>query len=112
IYGIDFRSHGQSELGDVSDWNGFQRDVDCAFEKISQHSGHSSFIGIGISSGASAHILNSAKNPELYEALILCEPILFPPDADLSTREMLALSARKRRSDFESRDEVYTRFSQ
>jgi pimeloyl-ACP methyl ester carboxylesterase len=112
VYGIDFRSHGLSERGDVSDWNGFQRDVEAAFAEISNHSHTETFIGVGISSGASAHILNAAHNSTLYDRLILCEPIMFAPGADLSHRQALAMSAQKRRSDFASKDEVFQRFSE
>lgn len=110
VYGIDFRSHGLSGRAPTDDWSGFQRDVNAAFTEIKHHSGATQFVGVGISSGSSSHILNAQEHPDLYIGLILCEPIMFPPGADLSHREMLATSARKRRSDFTSRNDVYKHF--
>lgn len=110
-YAIDIRSHGYSERGDVTKWELFGNDLESAFAEISQRSGHKKVIGVGISSGSSAHILNAAKNPDFYRGLYLCEPILFPPGSDIDHREFLADSARRRRESFESRDEAYFNYS-
>lgn len=111
IFGIDLRSHGLSERGDVSKWEGFSRDVSAACEKILDFTNSEKLIGVGISSGASAHILNASNNEAFYEALVLFEPILFSPQDELAGREKLAESARNRRSTFSNRQEVFERFT-
>jgi len=110
IFAIDMRSHGYSTRQDVTSWSGFARDIQAAFEYISSSTKTHKFIGIGISSGSSAHILNAQKFPDLYSGLYLCEPILFPPGADLKDRDFLADSAKKRRDFFISRDEAFNKY--
>lgn len=110
IFGIDMRSHGYSDRQDVTKWEGFSRDVAATFEFLITFTGHIHFIGVGISSGASAHILNAAENPQLYSGLFLCEPILFEPGSKLESREKLAESARKRKDSFASKDVAYEKF--
>lgn len=110
IYAIDVRSHGYSDRGNVNEWDLFGQDLVSAFSKIKDRSDHNKFVGIGISSGSSAHILNSAMNHELYSGLYLCEPIMFTPDSDLANRGLLAESARNRRERFESADDAYFKY--
>ncbi len=110
VFGIDIRCHGLSECGNLSSWSAFDQDLSALFEYLKDKHNTTSVYGVGISSGASAHILHSANNPDSYKALALFEPILFKPNSDLSHREYLAQSARKRRSDFGSKNEVFTRF--
>lgn len=111
VFGIDFRSHGYSERGNVENWSGFAADLDAAFTEIKLQTKNEKFIGVGISSGSSAHILNAEKNPSLYAGLYLCEPILFPPGADLTARDQLAKSARKRKNTFVSADEAFINYT-
>jgi pimeloyl-ACP methyl ester carboxylesterase len=111
VFAIDMRSHGYSDSRDVTNWSGFAKDIQAAFTYISEFTQTQRFIGIGISSGSSAHILNAKQFPDLYHGLYLCEPILFPPGADLKDREMLAESAKRRRDTFGSRDEAFNKFS-
>ncbi len=112
VFGIDIRSHGYSQRGDVTDWAGFQHDLDSACAEIQRRTGHDTFVGVGISSGSSAHILNASRHKDLYDGLYLAEPILFPPGADLAGRDALASSARKRRDTFESYNDAYSRYRQ
>jgi len=110
IFAIDMRSHGYSDRGDVTNWSGFAKDIQAAFEYISDFTQAQKFIGVGISSGSSAHILNAKRFPDLYRGLYLCEPILFPPGVDLKDRDKLADSAEKRRDFFSSRDEAFNKY--
>lgn len=111
-FAIDMRSHGFSERGDVTEWTGFAKDLEQACKRILEITGVKKIIGVGISSGASAHILNAASNKDLYAGIYLSEPILFPPGMDLSSRAALADSAKNRRDTFSSRDEAYNRYSE
>lgn len=110
-FGLDMRSHGASDRGEVSDWSYLGTDLTSVFDELKLRTGHKKFYGVGISSGSSALALHASKNSEDLIALYLCEPIVFPPNADLSTREFLANSAKKRRDIFDSKESVYERFS-
>ena len=110
VFAIDMRSHGYSSQADVTSWDGFANDINIAFEYISKVTNAHRFIGIGISSGSSAHILNASKHPDLYSGLYLCEPILFPRGADLKDRDLLAKTAQRRRENFASRDDAFKKY--
>ncbi|MFN8015503.1 MAG: alpha/beta hydrolase [Acidimicrobiia bacterium] len=110
VFALDARSHGESDRGSLTSWNGFQKDLDSVFDFLKDFTKHNNFIGLGISSGASAHILNASINKDLYSGLYLSEPILFPPGTDLAHRESLALSARRRRDSFGSYDEAFFKY--
>lgn len=111
IFALDLRCHGTSERGNVKDWAFLANDLVSIFNFLKTKTKHEQFYGIGISSGSSALLLHASKHSEDFKALYLCEPIVFPPDTDLSTREFLANSAKNRRDTFESKLFVYERFS-
>lgn len=110
-FGLDMRSHGASDRGEVSDWSYLSKDLTSVFDDLKLRTGHKKFYGVGISSGSSALALHASTNSDDFIALYLCEPIVFPPNADLTTREFLANSARNRRDTFDSKEIVYERFS-
>jgi pimeloyl-ACP methyl ester carboxylesterase len=110
-FGLDLRSHGASDRGNVTDWAFLGNDLVSVFNALKKRTGHEKFYGVGISSGSSTLALHASKHSEDFHALYLCEPIVFPPDADLATREFLANSAKNRRDTFESKEIVFERFS-
>jgi pimeloyl-ACP methyl ester carboxylesterase len=111
IFGLDLRSHGDSERGDVTNWAFLAQDLKPVFSFMKEKTKHNKFFGIGISSGSSALLLHASKYSQDFKGLYICEPIVFPPKADLSTRELLANSARYRKDTFETKENVYERFS-
>lgn len=111
IFAMDTRCHGESARGDVTDWDGFRRDTHAVISTVLERTKHNKVIGVGISSGSSAHLLNAATSREMYSGLFLCEPIAFPPDADLSTRDDLISSTERRRNTLDSFDDALRRFS-
>ncbi len=111
VFAIDIRSHGYSDRSDVTNWSRFANDIQSASQEIISYCKTKQIIGVGISSGSSAHILNAANYQDLYLGLYLCEPILVPPGTELKDRQMLADSAEYRRDTFSSRDEAFNKFS-
>ncbi|HMS24321.1 MAG TPA: alpha/beta fold hydrolase [Acidimicrobiia bacterium] len=111
FFAMDTRCHGESARGDVTDWAGFEHDTSAVIAAVLERTKHSKVVGLGISSGASAHLLNAATSRDMYRGLFLCEPIAFSADTDLSTRAALISSAERRRSTFESFDDALKRFS-
>jgi pimeloyl-ACP methyl ester carboxylesterase len=72
-------------------------------------------IGVGHSMGAAALIISALKSPELYKALILYEPIIFPMTwrAGLTILHDVPLAklSRKRRKQFISKEDAIQNFS-
>ena len=103
VYAIDQRGHGDSfkpESGYA--WETLGDDV-CGFLKALNLSG---VTAVGHSAGATAIALAAAKEPRLFQRLILIEPVLFPR-ATASTTSPLAQGARKRRMLWESRTSMF-----
>jgi pimeloyl-ACP methyl ester carboxylesterase len=110
IFGIDTRCHGYSDRGDVTSWDGFGNDLAAAATYIESVTSSDVRIGVGISSGASAHILHSVAERDFYRGLYLCEPIMFAPEENVENRAKLLEGVRKRRDVFDSRDVAFARF--
>jgi len=107
---FDQRGHGRS--GDPPDldfdWHGFGRDVVAVIDALGlQHP-----IGVGHSSGAAGLLLAEEAHPGTFAALYCYEPIVVPADPPLGRDEAnwLAAGARRRRDDFESREQAYDHY--
>ena len=72
IFGLDLRSHGASEKGNVSDWAFLGNDLFSVFESLKEKTGQKKFYGVGISSGSSALALHASKHSADYHGLYLC----------------------------------------
>jgi pimeloyl-ACP methyl ester carboxylesterase len=73
-------------------------------------------VGMGHSFGAALTLKVAADNPGLFQALVLLDPIVFPPPMWFVSRAMAALNvhpmakaARKRRREWASREDVIER---
>ncbi len=67
-------------------------------------------LGIGHSSGGAALIMAEVTAPGLFEALLLVEPIVFPPPYRRGEDMALATMAERRRASFGSRAEALDNF--
>lgn len=67
-------------------------------------------VGVGHSMGATALIMAALSEPRLFDALIVVEPIVFPP-RDSAADSPLAAGARRRRTHFASFDEALHNYS-
>ena len=131
-YTFDQRGHGQSpwpegvpQQGDtLSNWDGFGADVLQMGRYVQQQHPHTDscatggVVGVGHSQGASALLLAALQQPNLFSALVLYEPVVFPPlwrglskAFSLFSESPLALSARKRRMEFSSLQEALKNFA-
>ncbi|MBG01539.1 MAG: hypothetical protein CL470_04635 [Acidimicrobiaceae bacterium] len=109
---LDFRGHGDSQMpsGTSMGWTGMASDLLSVidyfnFEKI---------FGAGHSMGGTSTLLAERKRPNVFESLWLFEPIVMPigPVTEkLSRGNDLAISARKRRERFSSREEAFDRYA-
>lgn len=109
---FDYRGHGDSTLPpDWSvRWSGYGDDALAAARHAARNG---PVIGAGHSMGGAALVMAALHAPELFRALVLFEPIIFPPTAReaMSAPNPLADGARKRRSVFASFDEALANYS-
>lgn len=102
----DYYSHGSSApLESPVDWWRFG---DQAAEIVSRASRPR--IGVGHSMGAAALAMVEVMHPGSFEALILVEPIAFPPPYQVLEDNPMSVVARKRRPRYDSRDEALVNF--
>ena len=113
-YSMDHRGHGRSGWnGDAPlHWIAFADDL---LEVSHECCGEEKMVGVGHSMGAAALLMAALKKPEKFSALVLYEPIIFPPEMrmlfGLRDESPLAVLAKKRRDAFASYDEAISNFS-
>lgn len=113
----DARGHGDSDAGsEFPGWNAMAEEcLSVATERFSQR-GARRLIGMGHSLGGVLSILMAARNPGLFDRLVLLDPVLFSPAMLLGTGvahglgfkhiNPMARRARERTSRWDSREEV------
>jgi pimeloyl-ACP methyl ester carboxylesterase len=119
-YSFDYRGHGDSELPTdwKANWSGYGDDALAIARVIAaaKSSTAAPIIGAGHSMGGAALVMAALRAPELFRALVLYEPIIFPPQirvgmTNAGVPSPLADGARRRRSTFASYDEAITNYS-
>lgn len=113
VVAIDARGHGDSsqpEGPDAYKWDNFAADVLGVAEQLSADSaGRPIALGIGNSFGGTSLLGAAARNTDLFERLLLVDPVI-PPPPDLEMRperhihfRRLVDGARRRRAHWPSR---------
>ena len=122
-YSFDYRGHGDSGLPQdwKANWNGYGDDALAiarviAARQASVEQSAAKIIGAGHSMGGAALVMAALRAPELFRALVLYEPIIFPPQVRVGSTNAgvpspLADGARRRRSTFASFNEAITNYS-
>lgn len=121
VIGMDARGHGDSsrpERPDAYRWDEFALDVLAVAEALAPASGGRVAVGLGHSFGGTAMLGAAARRPELFERLVLVDPVL-PTPADLAAQDpersrrvaRLVEGARRRRSVWRSRAEARAHFA-
>jgi pimeloyl-ACP methyl ester carboxylesterase len=116
---MDARGHGASSKPDPADpesyvWERFGEDALGVARALAAERGGRVALGLGHSFGGSALMMAAAEAPELFERLVLVDPVLPSPEffrmqqppVELARNRDLAASARKRRTQFASRAEA------
>ena len=110
---FDYRGHGDartppealdgSVTGTRYDWNHYGDDARVVATLLREEEGVP-LVGFGHSMGGAGLILAAHRDPSLFRALVLYEPIVFPPDAlrPSDAPNPLADGARRRRATFPS----------
>ena len=115
VVALDARGHGDSSKPRVAEayrWECFADDLEAVALALAAEHGGRVALGIGHSFGGTATLCAAARQPALFERLLLVDPVIPPPPSaalDPARREgalRLAQSARERRPRWPSRDEV------
>lgn len=107
ITAVDQRAHGESGVPSPPyPWTALGADAAAAVRHCDRP-----LIGVGHSSGGAALCMAEADAPGSFAALVLIEPVVFPPPYVRSDDNPLTLGALRRRSSFASREEARQNFS-
>lgn len=83
VIGMDARGHGDSSSPTGAEfyrWEHFGSDLAFVAEALAdEHGGGRVALGLGHSFGGTALLMAAAKRPELFERLVLVDPVLHPP---------------------------------
>ena len=114
IHGLDYRGHGNSTQpagwdGEPVDWRGCGDDAVLAARTIAPDGG---IVGFGHSMGGAALLMAAARRPELFDRLVLFEPIVHPPPPVPVDPDDVPLvrGARRRKAQFESVEVAYENY--
>jgi pimeloyl-ACP methyl ester carboxylesterase len=114
-WAIDYRGHGSSTQpagwqGEPLDWRGCGDDAIAALEAIDPPA---PVVAFGHSMGAAVLLMAARRRPELFERLVLFEPIVYPPLPEPIDPETITLviGARRRRNRFDSYEQAHANFA-
>ena len=77
VYAVDMRGHGRSERVQPYQWDSFSGDV----AELMVHLGVKDVIGVGHSMGGHCMVQIAAKYPQMFQRLLLIDPVILPPEA-------------------------------
>lgn len=106
VMALDHRGYGDADAVDPGTltWRSYGDDALAAARHMSALHNGAPLVGVGHSMGGASLLMAAQRHPELFSALFVFEPIVFPPvdPATESNRppNPLAGGARKRRSTF------------
>lgn len=111
---FDYRGHGDTPApaGWDVDWDGYGDDATCVARDVAERAG-APVVGVGHSMGGAGLVMAALRDPSRFAALVVCEPIVFPPDVRAAPRgdNPLSAGARRRRRDFPSAEEAIANYS-
>ncbi len=115
VLGLDHRGYGDAETVDPAEmsWRQYGDDALAAARFASQQCDGAPVVGVGHSMGGASLLMAAQRAPELFEALFVYEPIVFPPPDPSAVRpeSPLPAGARRRRAQFPSFDAALENFS-
>ena len=116
-YALDYRGHGDTPragAGEAAvdvDWTGYGDDASAAAHFVAPDGG---LTGFGHSMGGAALLMAAHRDPDLFDTIVLYEPIVFDPDAerpDGAQQSPLVVGARRRRPSFDSFEAAIDNYS-
>ena len=112
---FDYRGYGDTRAPAnwPLSWDGFGDDALAVAHDVVARNGGRPVIGVGHSMGGTGLVMAALREPQLFAALFIFEPIIFPPEmrTQASGSIPLAASARRRRRAFASHDDAVANFA-
>lgn len=112
---FDYRGYGDTLAPSnwPLSWDGFGDDALAVARDTVSRNGGRPLIGVGHSMGGAALIMAALHEPQLFTALVVFEPIIFPPEVitQASGPSPLAAATRRRRRTFASYDDAVANFA-
>ncbi len=113
-WAFDHRGHGDTPRPDdwAVDWTRYGDDALAVAQIVAEDAGEP-LVAFGHSMGGASLLMAARRRPELFDTLIVFEPIVFPTDIDRSSQEPSPLveGARRRRSSFPSFEDAIENYS-
>lgn len=104
VFAFDHRGHGDADPVDPAElrWTGYGDDALAAARRVSELCGGEPIAGVGHSMGGASLLMAAQREPALFRALYVFEPIVFPPrdPAGPGHESPLPAGARRRRATF------------
>lgn len=116
VMGFDHRGYGDAQQVDPSQlsWRSYGGDALAAARFQSEQNNGAPIVGIGHSMGGASLLMAAHEQPELFRALFVFEPIVFPPTTEEEANRPpnpLAGGARRRRATFPSFEAALENFT-
>lgn len=116
VMGFDHRGYGDAEQVNPENlsWRSYGDDALVAARYLSEKNNGAPIVGVGHSMGGASLLMATHAQPELFAALFVFEPIVFPPADSTATDRPpnpLAGGARKRRTTFPSFEAALENFT-
>ena len=106
IIALDLRGHGRSGGGPIDDWRLLARDIAAVMDDAGIRRAH----GIGHSMGAHSLVQCAADRPDLFDRLVLFDPVILEPGFYREASEIADHPTARRKRDFASTEEMMERF--
>jgi pimeloyl-ACP methyl ester carboxylesterase len=111
VVAYDARGHGSSSRGpEIPQWQMYGDDAALVSRWVRRTATGRPVVGVGHSMGATALLMAAIADASLFDALVVVEPIVFPPGTGTADSP-LAAGARRRRRAFASRESALANFS-
>lgn len=112
---FDYRGYGDTSAPaqNTLSWESFGDDALAMARHVFTQDGQRPIVGIGHSMGGAGLVMAALREPHLFAALIVYEPIIFPTEVrtQARTNNPLADVTRRRRRNFASFDEAIANFA-
>jgi pimeloyl-ACP methyl ester carboxylesterase len=112
---FDYRGYGDTAAptGTPLAWEHFGDDAVAMAQHVFSRHRQQPIVGVGHSMGGAALIMAALREPQLFAALIVFEPIIFPPEVrtQAGSSNPLADVTRRRRRTFTSYGEAISNFA-
>lgn len=111
ILALDQRGHGRSDASPFDNWRAFAEDLIAVMDALSV----STALGVGHSMGAHAMLFAQSLRADLFERLVLVDPVIFSPEFYQHENQFDMKSAfehptARRRAQFDSVEAMIERF--